>query len=126
MTGTSQRGPVTILLADDEALLRELGETILKQAGYNVISIHLRADLEALLQSQADRIDLVLTDIVMPEISGPELGARVRARWPAVPVVYTSGYSREELKDMPADALFLQKPFTPAELIGKIRGVLGQ
>ena len=126
MTGTSQSGHFTILLADDEALLRELGETILKQAGYKVVSIHRRDDLELLLHSHEEKVDVLLTDIVMPEISGQELAARVRGRWPGVRVVYTSGYPSDELKDMPRDAAFLQKPFTPTELMAKIREVLAR
>ena len=124
MTGTSQRGYATILLAEDEALLRELGETILRHAGYSVISIYRRDDLESLLKSHTKDIDVLLTDIVMPEISGQELAAKVRLRWPGVRVIYTSGYPSDELKDMHRDAAFLQKPFTPAELMAKIREVL--
>jgi len=126
MTGTSQRVAATILLAEDEALLRELGETILRHAGYSVISIYRREDLESLLQSPTKDIDVLLTDIVMPEISGQELASKVRLRWPGVRVIYTSGYPGDELKDMQGDAAFLQKPFTPAELMAKIREVLSR
>ena len=124
MDGTSQRGTATILLAEDEALLRELGETILRHAGYTVISVHRRDELDSLLQSHTYEIDVLLTDVVMPEISGQELAKRVRSRWPDVRVIYTSGYPGDELKDMHRDASFLQKPFTPAELMQKIREVL--
>jgi len=124
MDGTSQRGTATILLAEDEALLRELGETILRHAGYTVISVHRREELDSLLQSHTHEIDVLLTDVVMPEISGQELAKRVCARWPAVRVIYTSGYPGDELKDMHRGATFLQKPFTPAELMQKIREVL--
>jgi two-component system, cell cycle sensor histidine kinase and response regulator CckA len=124
MTGSSQRGPATILLAEDEALLRELGETILRNAGYTVISVHRREELDSLLKSHTTDIDVLLTDVVMPEISGQELAKRVRSRWPGVRVIYTSGYPGDELKDMHRDATFLQKPFTPAELMEKIRQAL--
>lgn len=124
MTGTNQRGPATILLAEDEALLRELGETILRHAGYTVISVHRREELDGLLKSHPDDIDVLLTDVVMPEISGQELAKQVRSRWPGVRVIYTSGYPSDELKDMHRGASFLQKPFTPAELMEKIRQVL--
>jgi len=60
----------------------------------------------------------------MPEISGQELAAKGRLRWPGGRVIYTSGYPSDELKDMHRDAAFLQKPFTPAELMAKIREVL--
>jgi len=124
MDGNSQRGTATVLLAEDEPLLRELGETILRHAGYTVISVHRREELDSLLRSHANDIDVLLTDVVMPEISGQELAKRVRSRWPGVRVIYTSGYPGEELKDMHRDAAFLQKPFTPAELMEKIRQVL--
>ena len=124
MTGTSQRGLATILLAEDEALLRELGEAILRNAGYTVVSVHRREELDSLLKSSTPDIDVLLTDVVMPEISGQELAAKVRLRWPGVRVIYTSGYPSEELTDMQRGATFLQKPFTPAELMDKIREVL--
>lgn len=124
MDGNSQRGTATVLLAEDEPLLRELGETILRHAGYTVISVHRREELDSLLRSHPNDIDVLLTDVVMPEISGQELAKRVRSRWPGVRVIYTSGYPGEELKDMHRDAAFLQKPFTPAELMEKIRQVL--
>lgn len=126
MNGSSQRGTATILLAEDEALLRELGETILRHAGYTVISVHRREELDSLLKSHTNDIDVLLTDVVMPEISGQELAKRVRSRWPGVRVIYTSGYPSDELKDMHRDATFLQKPFTPAELMEKIRQVLAR
>ena len=124
MNGSSQRGPATILLAEDEPLLRELGETILRHAGYTVISVHRREELDSLLKSHTNDIDVLLTDVVMPEISGQELAKQVRSRWPDVRIIYTSGYPSDELKDMHRGASFLQKPFTPAELMEKIRQVL--
>src|SRR5438270_6607560 len=126
MTGPRHSGPATILLAEDEPLLRELGETILRQAGYAVISVHRRLELEALLKSDTTDIDVLLTDIVMPEISGQELASQVRSRWPHARVIYTSGYPSDELKGMQGDSAFLQKPFTPHELMAKIREVLAQ
>jgi two-component system cell cycle sensor histidine kinase/response regulator CckA len=124
MTESRQRAPATILFAEDEALLRELGETILRHAGYLVISISQREELDSLLKSHVDEIDILLTDVVMPEISGQELASLVQSRWPGVRTIYTSGYSSDELKDLQGAAAFLQKPFTPAELMEKIREVL--
>ena len=123
MTESRQRGPATILFAEDEALLRELGETILRRAGYKVISICRREELDSLLKSR-DEVHVLLTDVVMPEISGQELASLVQSRWPGVRTIYTSGYSSDELKDLQGAAAFLQKPFTPAELMEKIREVL--
>jgi two-component system, cell cycle sensor histidine kinase and response regulator CckA len=126
MTGVRQRGPTTILLAEDEVLLRELGETILRQAGYTVVTVGRRKELDSLLKSYAEPIDVLLTDVVMPEISGQQLASLVRARWPHVRVIYMSGYSSDDLRGIDPHAAFLQKPFTPTELMEKIRRVLGR
>ena len=124
MTGNIQGGQATILLAEDEPLLRELGETILSQAGYTVIALHRRSELESLFEEHERRVDLLLTDIVMPEMSGQEIAAAVRRRWPKVHVIYMSGYSADDLKDMDQRSGFLQKPFTPAELMAKVEKML--
>ncbi|MBV9340437.1 MAG: response regulator [Acidobacteria bacterium] len=120
MAGTNTRNPGTILLAEDEELLRELGETILRQAGYEVVTAARPEELPSLVANYDGKIDLLLTDIVMPGVSGPELVQLVRARWPQVRVLYMSGYSNEDLEDLGGDAAFLQKPFTPTELTAKI------
>jgi DNA-binding NtrC family response regulator len=117
-------GGETILLAEDEALLRELGETILRQGGYNVVSAPNADELRSLVAQYPQRIDLLLTDVVMPGLAGQELVTLVKQRWPEIRVLYMSGYSNEELEDLDRDAGFLQKPFTPGELMKKIAEVL--
>ncbi len=126
MSVHSQRGHCTILLAEDEVLLRELGETILRQAGYTVVTVYRREELNSLLKSYAGAIDVLLTDVVMPEISGQELVTLVRTRWPNIQVIYMSGYSSDDIADIDPNANFLQKPFTPAELMEKIRKAIGR
>ena len=126
MRTTDQRGHVTILLVEDEALLRELGETILRHAGYTVLSAQNRQEVNSLLQSYRNEVDLVLTDVVMPEFSGQEVVRLVRSRWPQVAVIYMSGYSDDEISDLEAGSAFLQKPFTPAELTEKVREMIGR
>lgn len=123
MSGTAQRG--TILLAEDEALLRELGETILRQAGYNVLTAPDAKELVSLLNGYAENIDLLLTDVVMPGLSGQELAHLARARWPQIRVLYMSGYSDDELESLLRDSAFLQKPFTPSELMAKVKELIG-
>ena len=125
MTGPHLRGNSTILLADDEALLRELGQTILSQAGYTVVTVHRRDQLRVLLAPESTPIDLVVTDVAMPEFSGQEVAALVRARWPKVRVIYASGYPIDEITGIEGDAAFLQKPFTPSELMAIVREMLG-
>lgn len=110
----------TILLAEDESLLRELGETILRQAGYRVVTAPGAEELRALVSEYSDRVDLLLTDVIMPGLGGQELVALVKHRWPDIRVLYMSGYSSEEIDNLDRDAGFLQKPFTPGELMKKI------
>ena len=125
MTEVHKQGTGTILLAEDEPLLRELGETILTQAGYKVLSAPTPQALRTLIADYSGEIDLLLTDVVMPGMSGPELVHIVRERWPSVRVLFMSGYADDEIEGLDRDAAFLQKPFTPSELIAKIGQVLG-
>ena len=125
MAQTHKRGTGTILLAEDEPLLRELGETILTQAGYKVLTAPNSDALRLLLTEYSGTIDLLLTDVVMPGISGPELVRLVRQSRPNIRVMYMSGYADDEIEDLDRDAGFLQKPFTPSELTAKVAEVLG-
>ncbi len=122
---THKRGSGTILLAEDEPLLRELGETILAQAGYKILTAPDSDAIKALLSSYSGTIDLLLTDVIMPEISGPELARLVRQTRPEIRVLYMSGYADDEIEDLDRNAGFLQKPFTPSELTAKVAEVLG-
>jgi DNA-binding response OmpR family regulator len=126
MSTTAQRGPGTILLAEDETLLRELGQTILSQAGYTVLTAAGAQQLVSLVNGYSGEIDLLLTDILMPGLSGQELAHLARARWPQIRVLYMSGYSDDELEDLLRDAAFLQKPFTPSELMLKVKELIGK
>ncbi|MCU1272063.1 MAG: hypothetical protein JWN74_3357 [Acidobacteriaceae bacterium] len=121
---TPRHGTGTILLAEDEPLLRELGETILKQAGYKVLTAGSSDSLRTLIAEHPGEVDLLLTDVVMPNMSGPELVRIGRKRWPKIRVLFMSGYADDELQDLDPDAGFIQKPFTPAELTAKIAEVL--
>jgi two-component system, cell cycle sensor histidine kinase and response regulator CckA len=113
----------TILLAEDEPLLRELGKTILTQAGYTVLTGGDSHALRTLIREHTGSVDLLLTDVAMPDISGPELVRIGKERWPKARVLYMSGF---ELEAPDRDADFLQKPFTPAELMAKIAELLGR
>lgn len=123
-TNASNRATGTILLAEDEPLLRELGQTILTQAGYTVLTAPNTEALKTLLAEQPGNVDLILADVVMPDISGPDLVRLAKQRWPEVRVLYMSGYADDELRDLERDAGFLQKPFTPTELLAKIAEML--
>ena len=125
MTTNPRRRAGTILLADDEPLLRELGETILKQAGYTVLTAGNADAVRKLMTEHSGTVDLILADVVMPDISGPDLVRIGKQRWPEARVLYMSGYTDDELQDLDPGAGFIQKPFTPTELMAKIDEILG-
>jgi two-component system cell cycle sensor histidine kinase/response regulator CckA len=120
------RASGTILLAEDEPLLRELGQTILHQAGYSVLTGPNSAELTDLIANSDGKIDLLLTDVIMPGMSGPQLARLAKNRWPEIRVLYMSGYADDDIQELDGDFAFLQKPFTPSELIAKIAEVLGK
>ena len=78
-----------------------------------------------LLRDYPQPVDLLLTDVVMPGLSGQELARLARERWPDIRVIYMSGYSDDELENLLGDAAFLQKPFTPSELMAKVKEMIG-
>lgn len=123
-TSTGGEAP-TILLAEDQVLLRELGQTILSQAGYNVVTAPDAHELRSLLSDYPEAVDLLLTDVLMPGLSGQELAHLARKRWPEIRVIYMSGYPDHELENLLGDAAFLQKPFTPSELMAKVKELIG-
>ncbi|MEP7381215.1 MAG: PAS domain-containing protein [Gemmatimonadota bacterium] len=124
---TAPSGFESILLVEDEPAVRALICRILQMQGYQVIEA--RDGLEALRQLAAASVPvkLVITDVVMPEMGGRELGERVRAQFPAMPMLYMSGYTDDALMRQGIDleeAAFVQKPFTPAVLSLKVRQLL--
>ncbi|HEV3073420.1 MAG TPA: response regulator [Thermoanaerobaculia bacterium] len=117
----------TIVVVEDEAGLRALVQTVLEQTGYRVLVAASPTEAEALFARHPGAIDLLLTDMVMPEASGRELARRVLGRCPGVKVLYMSGYS--DLTHRPDGNLagidLLQKPFSPETLKLKVREALG-
>jgi len=122
-------GTGTILLVEDEAAVRSLVETILTGDGYNVLVADSAEDAVQLCRSQGAGIDVLLTDVVMPGVSGPELAKTLLLLQPGLRVIYMSGYAGEYLdgEGVGADrAALLQKPFTAVALEEKIREMLQQ
>jgi two-component system, cell cycle sensor histidine kinase and response regulator CckA len=114
-------GTETILLVEDEEPVRELVRRVLEGAGYAVLAASLPSEAERLLD-EAPSVDLLLTDVVMPEMSGYDLAARVRERRPDVRRLFISGYAPS-----PAGARagrLLKKPFAPEQLARAVRAVL--
>jgi len=120
-------GQETILLVEDEEDVRALAREVLERQGHSVLEAGDGAQALQRYEAEGERIDLILTDVVMPRMSGRELVDRVRALRPAMPVLYMSGYTedaivRHGVRD--SSVLLLGKPFTPADLISKVREVL--
>ncbi len=122
------RGKETILIVEDEAPLRTLSRKVLERQGYRVIEAESGPDALFLWEKNRDRVDLLLTDMVMPGgLSGFELAEKLRAEKPGLKVIYNSGYTDEmlgensPLRDNPN---FMEKPFAPDTLLRQVRDCL--
>jgi CheY-like chemotaxis protein len=112
---------------EDEAEVRQIAREILENAGYTVLEATSGAEALDLFTKRASPIDLVLTDVIMPSMSGPVLAERFKALATNMPVIFMSGYTDDALArhGMPvADVPFLAKPFTVHGLLTKVRQVL--
>jgi two-component system cell cycle sensor histidine kinase/response regulator CckA len=125
IVSTLRRGTDTILLVEDEDLLRTLTRSLLEQGGYTVLEA--RDGLEALqiARAHSEPIHLLLTDMVMPGMRGPEVARALAPIHPESKVIYMSGYTSFTRRVMlDSDATLLQKPFTRDSLLAKLREVL--
>ena len=121
------RGQETVLLVEDDEMVRELAEEILRWHGYQVIAAANGGEALLHCERSAEPIQLLLTDVVMPRMSGPELARRLRALRPGLKVLFTSGYTSgalEQSGELVSGAQLLQKPFTPQSLGQRVREVL--
>jgi two-component system cell cycle sensor histidine kinase/response regulator CckA len=107
-----------VLVVDDQDVVRDVIRLTLEGAGYTVLEA--ATPLEAIALARGDGpIDLLVTDVVMPEMDAFELADRITSEMPGVRILYTSGYT-----DAAAEGPFIQKPFTPAQLVAKVSSVL--
>ena len=116
----------TVLLVEDADGVRELTRRLLQRLGYTVL-VAANADEALRLFEQNGSIDVLLTDVVMPGASGPELTRQLAARFPALKVVYMSGYTDDAIVDhgvLNPGVLLLPKPFTSETLGRKVREAL--
>ena len=120
-------GSETILLAEDEPMVRDLAIRVLEGLGYRVLASKDGSEALALSDGLRERIHLLLTDVVMPGLSGPELATRLTAERPGLAVLYVSGYAPDSaaLADaLRSGAAFLPKPYNPADLAREVRATL--
>jgi CheY-like chemotaxis protein len=119
-------GRETVLVAEDERVIRELVERALSRRGYRVLVAADGREAIEIAEAHAGRIDLLVSDVVMPRVGGPELARTLRRRAPALRVLLMSGYSADALRegqDVPGSE-FVAKPFTPDELARRVRRLL--
>ncbi|MBN2365894.1 MAG: PAS domain S-box protein [Calditrichaeota bacterium] len=124
---TSEGGSETILLVEDEEMVREMAVRILKEKGYTVLASGHGTQAMEVSNNFRKKIDLLVTDIVMPGMSGKELVQNIRKERPDLKVLYISGYTDEVISQqglLEEDVNFLQKPFPPQKLLMRIREVL--
>jgi DNA-binding response OmpR family regulator len=119
----------TILMAEDEDDLRVITGRILTRAGYHVLTASGGAQAIHLAQNHPGPIHLLLTDVIMPKMTGNEVAARIRTIRPGIPVLYMSGYAEPVLTEngtLPDGVTIVEKPFTSHELLDRVRAFLHQ
>jgi len=120
-------GSETVLLVEDEGGVRALAMHILKSCGYTVLNAADGAEALRIAEQHQGRIDLVVTDVIMPRVSGREVAEHMAALQPSVKILFLSGYTDDAVVRhgiAEADMAFLQKPFSPVSLATKVREVL--
>jgi two-component system, cell cycle sensor histidine kinase and response regulator CckA len=125
----SLRGTETILVVEDEDTLRTLIRTVLEQSGYTVMEAKSGADALKAVQEHDATIQLLLTDVIMPGMSGPAVAEQLVHAHPKTRVLYMSGYADSYANDrglLAKGAVLIQKPFTREALLRKVREVLGR
>jgi signal transduction histidine kinase/ActR/RegA family two-component response regulator len=123
----STSGTETVLLVEDEPQVRAVAARSLRSAGYRVLEATNGRDGVQVARRERDAIDLIVTDVVMPEMGGKEMVELARTFMPHVAVLFVSGYTAgtfPQSNDDPSASMFLQKPFTPQELLAMVREVL--
>ena len=120
----------TLLVVENEAAIKALVQMALERQGYVVLSAESGSEALSLAAAHQGRIDLLITDVVMPDIRGPELARRLAAERPGLTTLFMSGYMEETLSEettsLPSLVDFIHKPFLPSALIAKVREMLGR
>ena len=123
----AQRGSETVLLVEDDEGVRDLTCAFLERQGYTVLLAENGMEALSLLEEHGGAVALILTDVVMPGISGDELGQRARESYPELKVLYMSGYTNDVINHhgvLDEHVSFIQKPYSIQALAAKVREVL--
>ncbi len=124
---TELRGEETVLLVEDEDALREVTRRILISAGYRVLSAASGDEALAVATEQRGRIDLLLTDVIMPRMHGPQLAEQIAINWPSIQTMFMSGFAHPILDSgghLEPGVMLIEKPFSAPILLAKVRQVL--
>ncbi len=122
-----QRGFERILLVEDDQAVRELASETLRILGYKVIEAGNGNDAIAIFKQEEQHIDILITDVVMPQMGGKELANRLKEIAPELKIIFTSGYAEDHILHggvLEKDVHFLQKPYSLEVLSKKVRCVL--
>jgi two-component system, cell cycle sensor histidine kinase and response regulator CckA len=120
------RGSGTVLVVEDEVQVRDFTCRVLAAHGYDCIEAANGVEALHIMRTRGDTIRAVVTDVVMPGLGGGALAKRLAELRPTLPVLFTSAYAGEDVVRrglIPADAAFLQKPFSPEALVAKVQAL---
>lgn len=127
--GPDLTGAGTILLVEDEDAVRMFSARALRNKGYNVLEARSGEEALEVLEKEGDKVDLTVTDVVMPQMDGPTLYKHLRDQWPRMKVVFVSGYTEDRLREQfksGEEIHFLGKPFSLKQLASKVKELLGE
>jgi PAS domain S-box-containing protein len=122
-----RHGTETVLVVEDDQAIRQLVRGILESKGYKILEAGSGAEALSLCHNHSGAIHVILTDVVMPQMSGPEMALQWLARRPQTKIIYMSGYTNNAICHhglLDRDLAFIEKPFTPQALENKVREVL--
>jgi PAS domain S-box-containing protein len=123
------KGTGTILLVEDEPMVRNIARKTLEMSGYKVLEAANGREALDIVEQEREAIDLVVTDVIMPQMGGRELAAHLTSLVPGTKILYMSGYTDDALMHhgvLETDFAFLEKPFTPDTLSRRVRDLLEQ
>ena len=116
--------PLTVLLVDDEYMIRDLGRAVLTRAGFRVLTADNGAEAVDVFARQYADIDLVILDVTMPRMNGRDAFHRMMEINPSARILFSTGYSADELAEVDGSAGLLSKPYRPQDLVGAVRTAL--
>lgn len=116
----------TILLVEDEEAVRMFSSRALRNKGYVVFEANSGEEALEVLEKEGEKVDLIVTDVVMPEMDGPTLYKHIQKRWPSMKVIFVSGYTEDRLREQftsGEEINFLGKPFSLKQLASKVKEI---